>query len=35
VKFLPNRGCFMCAFDQREAKEVFSMRTTLENLAAA
>jgi len=34
VKFLPNRGCFVRAFDQRDVEEIFSMRTTLEDFAA-
>jgi DNA-binding GntR family transcriptional regulator len=30
----PNRGCFVRAFTERDVSEIFSMRTTLENLAA-
>jgi DNA-binding GntR family transcriptional regulator len=34
VRFMPNRGCFVKAFDQQDVEEIFSMRITLENFAA-
>src|SRR5574341_1709889 len=34
VEFVPNRGCFVRTFDERDVDEIFSMRTLLENFAA-
>ena len=33
VVSLPNRGCFVRAFTERDVSEIFSMRTALENFA--
>lgn len=34
VEFIPNRGCFVRAYQVEEIEEIFSMRTILENFAA-
>lgn len=34
VEISPNRGCFVRRFDERDIREIFELRTALENLAA-
>jgi DNA-binding GntR family transcriptional regulator len=34
VYISPNRGCFVREFDERDIREIFELRTALENLAA-
>jgi DNA-binding GntR family transcriptional regulator len=35
VYISPNRGCFVRKFNERDIREIFEMRTALENLAAS